>query len=162
MAHKKGVGSSKNGRESESKRLGVKIFGGQSARSGNIIVRQRGTSHHPGQNVGLGKDHTLFALIDGVVVFRKGAKDRSYVSVMPRDSHESGVQKTANRSTSTVQGVNNTVAFVSSPASASDESSHHPLAEETDVAVEIESVASVEVDTETAADATEGASERGE
>lgn len=84
MSHKKGVGSSKNGRESHSKRLGVKIFGGQFAKSGNIIVRQRGTKHHPGDNVGLGKDHTLFALIDGTVVFRKKANDRSYVSVQPR------------------------------------------------------------------------------
>ncbi|MGQ1787336.1 MULTISPECIES: 50S ribosomal protein L27 [unclassified Saccharicrinis] len=83
MAHKKGVGSSKNGRESESKRLGVKIFGGQSARAGNIIVRQRGTQHHPGDNVGMGKDHTLFALIDGTVTFRKKRNDRSYVSVEP-------------------------------------------------------------------------------
>ena len=83
MAHKKGVGSSKNGRESESKRLGVKIFGGQKAVAGNIIVRQRGTKHHPGNNVGLGKDHTLFALADGVVKFHKGRKDRSYVSVEP-------------------------------------------------------------------------------
>ncbi|WP_420317748.1 50S ribosomal protein L27 [Ekhidna sp.] len=83
MAHKKGVGSSKNGRESESKRLGVKIFGGQKAVAGNIIVRQRGTKHHPGDNVGLGKDHTLFALADGVVKFHKGRKDRSYVSVDP-------------------------------------------------------------------------------
>ncbi|WP_425392832.1 50S ribosomal protein L27 [Ekhidna sp.] len=83
MAHKKGVGSSKNGRESESKRLGVKIFGGQQAVAGNIIVRQRGTKHHPGNNVGLGKDHTLFALADGVVKFHKGKKDRSYVSVDP-------------------------------------------------------------------------------
>ena len=71
MAHKKGAGSSKNGRESESKRLGVKIFGGQAAIAGNIIVRQRGTAHHPGENVGIGKDHTLFALVDGVVEFRK-------------------------------------------------------------------------------------------
>ena len=83
MAHKKGVGSSKNGRESESKRLGVKIFGGQKAVAGNIIVRQRGTKHHPGQNVGLGKDHTLFALADGTVKFHKGRKDRSYVSIEP-------------------------------------------------------------------------------
>lgn len=81
MAHKKGVGSSKNGRESESKRLGVKIFGGQVAKAGNILVRQRGTVHHPGVNVGIGKDHTLFALIDGVVVFRKKQDNRSYVSV---------------------------------------------------------------------------------
>ncbi len=83
MAHKKGVGSSKNGRESESKRLGVKIFGGQFAKSGNIIVRQRGTQHHPGDNVGIGKDHTLFALSDGQVVFRKKANNKSYVSVVP-------------------------------------------------------------------------------
>ncbi len=83
MAHKKGVGSSRNGRESESKRLGVKIFGGQAAKSGNIIVRQRGTQHHPGDNVGIGKDHTLFALIDGMVSFRKKRNDRSFVSVEP-------------------------------------------------------------------------------
>jgi len=83
MAHKKGVGSSKNGRESESKRLGVKIFGGQAAIAGNIIVRQRGTRHNPGTNVGLGKDHTLFALTDGTVVFRKKANNKSYVSVDP-------------------------------------------------------------------------------
>lgn len=81
MAHKKGAGSSRNGRESHSKRLGVKIYGGQEVKAGNIIVRQRGTSHHPGPNVGLGKDHTLFALTDGVVTFKKGRKDRSYVSV---------------------------------------------------------------------------------
>ncbi|MDR2816739.1 MAG: 50S ribosomal protein L27 [Proteiniphilum sp.] len=84
MAHKKGVGSSKNGRESESKRLGVKIFGGETAKAGNILVRQRGTSHHPGENVGMGKDHTLFALIDGVVVFRKKRDNRSFVSVQPK------------------------------------------------------------------------------
>ena len=72
MAHKKGAGSSKNGRESHSKRLGVKIFGGQKIIAGNIIVRQRGTKHHPGENVGIGKDHTLFALKDGVVEFKKG------------------------------------------------------------------------------------------
>ncbi len=83
MAHKKGAGSSKNGRESESKRLGVKIYGGQKAISGNIIVRQRGTKHHPGDNVGMGKDHTLFALSDGLVRFKKGRKDRSYVHVDP-------------------------------------------------------------------------------
>ncbi|PWH81378.1 50S ribosomal protein L27 [Brumimicrobium oceani] len=83
MAHKKGVGSSKNGRESESKRLGVKIFGGQAAIAGNIIVRQRGTKHHPGNNVGIGKDHTLYALTTGVVEFRKKRNNRSYVSVTP-------------------------------------------------------------------------------
>src|SRR5690606_3997693 len=83
MAHKKGAGSSKNGRESHSKRLGVKIFGGQQAVAGNIIVRQRGTKHHPDLNVGIGKDHTLFALIDGKVVFRKKANNKSFVSVIP-------------------------------------------------------------------------------
>ena len=81
MAHKKGAGSSKNGRESHSKRLGVKIFGGQKVIAGNIIVRQRGTVHHPGLNVGIGKDHTLFALTPGKVVFKKGVKNRSFVSV---------------------------------------------------------------------------------
>ena len=83
MAHKKGVGSSSNGRESESKRLGVKIFGGQHCVAGNIIVRQRGTVHNPGKNVGMGKDHTLFALCDGIVNFKKGRENRSYVSVLP-------------------------------------------------------------------------------
>ena len=81
MAHKKGVGSSKNGRESQSKRLGVKLFGGEVAKAGNIIVRQRGTVHHPGENVGIGKDHTLYALVDGVVTFRRGKENRSFVSV---------------------------------------------------------------------------------
>ena len=81
MAHKKGVGSSKNGRESESKRLGVKVFGGQFAKAGNIIVRQRGTVHNPGLNVGIGRDHTLFALIDGKVVFRKKQDNKSYVCI---------------------------------------------------------------------------------
>ena len=83
MAPKKGVGSSKNGRESHSKRLGVKVYGGQIAKAGNILVRQRGTVHHPGENVGLGKDHTLFALVDGTVIFRKRKDNRSYVSVEP-------------------------------------------------------------------------------
>ena len=81
MAHKKGVGSSKNGRESQSKRLGVKLYGGEVAKAGNIIVRQRGTFHHPGENVGIGKDHTLYALVDGVVTFRRGKENRSFVSV---------------------------------------------------------------------------------
>ena len=88
MAHKKGAGSSRNGRESESKRLGVKIFGGQAAIAGNIIVRQRGTQHHPGTNVGIGKDHTLYALTDGVVEFRKKSNNRSFVSVVPLESTE--------------------------------------------------------------------------
>jgi large subunit ribosomal protein L27 len=88
MAHKKGVGSSKNGRESHSKRLGIKIFGGQKAIAGNIIVRQRGTKHHPGLNVGLGNDHTLFALTDGVVQFRKRRDDKSFVSIVPEVSEK--------------------------------------------------------------------------
>ena len=83
MAHKKGAGSSNNGRESESKRLGIKIFGGQHAIAGNIIVRQRGTRHHPSSNVGIGKDHTLFALVDGTVAFKKRKNDKSFVSVVP-------------------------------------------------------------------------------
>ena len=83
MAHKKGVGSSSNGRESHSKRLGVKIYGGQFAQAGSIIIRQRGTVHNPGLNVGLGKDHTIFALCDGLVQFKKRANDKSYVSVHP-------------------------------------------------------------------------------
>ncbi len=83
MAHKKGVGSSRNGRESHSKRLGVKLFGGQTASAGSIIVRQRGTTHNPGVNVGMGKDHTLYALADGKVVFCKKANNKSYVSVEP-------------------------------------------------------------------------------
>ena len=85
MAHKKGVGSSKNGRESESKRLGVKIFGGQKAIAGNIIVRQRGTRHNPGVNVGMGKDHTLYAMVDGTVAFRKKKNNKSFVSVEKTD-----------------------------------------------------------------------------
>lgn len=88
MAHKKGVGSSKNGRESHSKRLGVKIFGGEFCKAGNIIVRQRGTVHNPGENMGMGKDHTLFALIDGTVSFKKGRGNRSYVSVIPLKKEE--------------------------------------------------------------------------
>ncbi|MCX8491306.1 MAG: 50S ribosomal protein L27 [Cyclobacteriaceae bacterium] len=82
MAHKKGEGKVKNGRESESKRLGIKVFGGQKVIGGNIIVRQRGTKHHPGRNVGMGKDHTLFALIPGTVVFKKGKENKSFVSVV--------------------------------------------------------------------------------
>ncbi|KAA3646833.1 MAG: 50S ribosomal protein L27 [Bacteroidetes bacterium] len=83
MAHKKGAGSSKNGRDSESKRLGVKIFGGQEAIAGNIIIRQRGTKHHPGENVGIGKDHTLFALKDGIVTFQVKGNKKSFVHVKP-------------------------------------------------------------------------------
>jgi len=88
MAHKKGVGSSQNGRESESKRLGVKIFGGQKAISGNIIVRQRGTVHNPDENVGMGKDHTLFALKDGIVTFKKKTNGRSYVTIVENNTKE--------------------------------------------------------------------------
>ena len=83
MAHKKGAGSSRNGRESESKRLGVKLYGGQAVKAGNILVRQRGTVHHPGSNVGIGKDHTLFAKIDGTVKFTKKRDNKSYVSIEP-------------------------------------------------------------------------------
>jgi len=95
MAHKKGAGSSRNGRESHSKRLGIKIFGGQSAIAGNIIVRQRGTQHHPEKNVGLGKDHTLFALVDGTVIFRKRADNKSYVSVLPAEVKVAAPKKAA-------------------------------------------------------------------
>ncbi|MFK5890472.1 MAG: 50S ribosomal protein L27 [Flavobacteriaceae bacterium] len=83
MAHKKGAGSSNNGRESESKRLGVKIFGGQGAIAGNIIIRQRGTTHHPGENVYMGKDHTIHAKVDGIVKFTKKKDNRSYISIVP-------------------------------------------------------------------------------
>jgi len=83
MAHKKGAGSSRNGRESESKRLGVKLYGGQIVKAGNILVRQRGTVHHPGSNVGMGKDHTLFAMSDGMVKFTKKRDNKSYVSIEP-------------------------------------------------------------------------------
>ncbi|MDB5204995.1 MAG: ribosomal protein [Flavisolibacter sp.] len=88
MAHKKGEGSVKNGRDSNSKRLGVKIFGGQSAIAGNIIIRQRGTKYHPGKNVGVGKDFTIFAIADGVVEFSKGRQDRTFVSVTPIEAVE--------------------------------------------------------------------------
>jgi large subunit ribosomal protein L27 len=83
MAHKKGVGSSKNGRESHSKRLGVKIYGGEVCKAGNIIIRQRGTEYHPGKNIGMGRDHTLYALVDGTVNFKVGKEDRRYVSIIP-------------------------------------------------------------------------------
>jgi large subunit ribosomal protein L27 len=86
MAHKKGAGSSRNGRESQSKRLGIKLFGGQVAKAGNIIVRQRGTKHHPGKNVGIGKDHTLFALIDGTVEYKKKKDNKSFVSIAPESN----------------------------------------------------------------------------
>ena len=88
MAHKKGVGSSENGRESESKRLGIKIYGGQKCIAGNIIVRQRGTVHNAGNNVGMGKDHTLFALTDGIVTFKKKSGGKSYISVVPFEQVE--------------------------------------------------------------------------
>jgi len=85
MAHKKGMGSTRNGRDSESKRLGVKLYGGQKVVAGNIIVRQRGTKHFPDTNVGMGKDHTLFALTDGIVQFKKKRNNKSYVSVLPEE-----------------------------------------------------------------------------
>ena len=88
MAHKKGAGSTQNGRDSESKRLGVKIYGGQVAKAGNIIVRQRGTKHHPGSNVGMGKDYTLFALIEGTVNFQRKRGNKSFVSVLPEEQAE--------------------------------------------------------------------------
>ena len=85
MAHKKGVGSSKNGRESHSKRLGVKIFGGETCKAGNIIIRQRGTKFHQGDNMGMGKDNTLFALVDGVVTFKRVKNDKRFVSIVPTE-----------------------------------------------------------------------------
>ncbi|MFN4282307.1 MAG: 50S ribosomal protein L27 [Alphaproteobacteria bacterium] len=84
MAHKKAGGSSRNGRDSEGRRLGVKLFGGQLAEPGNIVIRQRGTKYHPGANVGMGRDHTIFATVEGVVTFTRKEKDRMYVSVEPR------------------------------------------------------------------------------
>ncbi|HKG06813.1 MAG TPA: 50S ribosomal protein L27 [Pedobacter sp.] len=95
MAHKKGAGSSRNGRESHSKRLGIKIFGGQAAIAGNILVRQRGTKHHPDKGVGIGKDHTLFALVDGTVVFKKKQDNKSYVSVLPAAVVKEVIEKAA-------------------------------------------------------------------
>ena len=95
MAHKKGAGSSRNGRESHSKRLGIKIFGGQEAIAGNILVRQRGTKHHPDKGVGIGKDHTLFALVDGTVIFKKKQDNKSYVSVLPTEVVKEVVEKKA-------------------------------------------------------------------
>ena len=95
MAHKKGAGSSRNGRESHSKRLGVKIFGGQEAIAGNIIVRQRGTKHHPDKGVGIGKDHTLFALIPGIVTFKKKQDNKSYVSILPITLEDAAPAKAA-------------------------------------------------------------------
>ncbi len=89
MAHKNCVFSYKDGRESESKRLGVKIYGGQFAKAGNIIIRQRGTAHHPGENVGIGKDHTIFAMTDGIVEFQKKRNNKSYVSVVPLSTEQS-------------------------------------------------------------------------
>ncbi|SDL73986.1 50S ribosomal protein L27 [Pedobacter antarcticus] len=95
MAHKKGAGSSRNGRESHSKRLGIKVFGGQQAIAGNILVRQRGTKHHPDKGVGIGKDHTLFALVDGTVIFKKKQDNKSYVSILPAEVVTEVVEKAA-------------------------------------------------------------------
>ena len=114
MAHKKGVGSSRNGRDSHSKRLGVKLFGGQSAIAGNIIVRQRGTKHHPGKNVGCGKDYTLFALVPGTVKFRPGRDNRSYVDIIPAGPSAVGVAPIATPPVATV------TAQVPAPAATAD------------------------------------------
>jgi large subunit ribosomal protein L27 len=103
MAHKKGAGSSRNGRESESKRLGVKIFGGQAIVAGNIIVRQRGTVHNPGENVGIGRDHTLYALTDGVVKFTRKRNDRSYVSVQNKVEEVTVTEKPVKKPVETVK-----------------------------------------------------------
>lgn len=118
MAHKKGVGSSKNGRESESKRLGVKLFGGELAKAGNIIIRQRGTAHHPGENVGIGKDHTIYALIDGTVVFRRGKNNRSYISVQGLTAQPEQPEKKAPAKKAVEQ---ETVAIVEEPKTESAE-----------------------------------------
>jgi large subunit ribosomal protein L27 len=136
MAHKKGAGSSRNGRESHSKRLGIKIFGGQPAIAGNIIVRQRGTPHNPGLNVGIGKDHTLFALTDGTVVFKKKADNRSYVSVIPFEAAP--------------------VAEVAAPAPAAKTEKAKPAAK-AEVAVPVEETTPVAAVAETAATAEEAA-----
>ncbi len=90
MAHKKGVGSSDNGRDSQSKRLGVKLYGGQLAIAGNIIIRQRGTKYHPGKNVGIGRDHTIFAMCDGIVEFKKGYNNRTFINILPREIEVAG------------------------------------------------------------------------
>lgn len=103
MAHKKGAGSSKNGRESHSKRLGIKIFGGQEAIAGNIIVRQRGTKHHPDKGVGIGKDHTLFALVPGIVTFKKKQDNKSYVSVIPAVVEDAAPAKAAPKKAAKVE-----------------------------------------------------------
>jgi large subunit ribosomal protein L27 len=115
MAHKKGAGSSKNGRESHSKRLGVKLFGGQAVIAGNIIVRQRGTAHNPGENVGLGKDHTLFALADGVVAFKKGFKGRSFVHVLPSVAAAAPVAPVAKKAAPAVEAAVAEVAVEAAP-----------------------------------------------
>ncbi|MFN8406451.1 MAG: 50S ribosomal protein L27 [Sphingobacteriaceae bacterium] len=112
MAHKKGAGSSRNGRESHSKRLGIKIFGGQSAIAGNIIVRQRGTKHHPDKNVGIGKDHTLFALTDGTVVFKKKINSKSYVSIIPFPLNQSVEESGTKAEASVAAAVANEVPLV--------------------------------------------------
>jgi large subunit ribosomal protein L27 len=114
MAHKKGVGSSKNGRESESKRLGVKLFGGETAKAGNIILRQRGTKHHPGENVGIGKDHTIYALVDGIVVFRKKKDNRSYISIQEigKDSSQFSVSSSQKETIGEIKKIEETVEVV--------------------------------------------------
>ena len=139
MAHKKGAGSSRNGRESHSKRLGIKIFGGQAAIAGNIIVRQRGTKHHPDKNVGMGKDHTLFALVDGTVIFRKKTDSKSYVSVLPatvaapvivEEAPAAPVKKAATAKPKAAKAKAETTADVEESAAPAGEADGAPVAEE--------------------------------
>ena len=142
MAHKKGVGSSDNGRDSKSKRLGVKLFGGQTATAGNIIVRQRGTRFHPGDNVYMGRDHTLHARIDGKVLFTRGMKDRNYVSIVPLEIvPETPVKPT--KPTKPTQPKLDPDTAVAAEKSAAKKKAAAPVAEETAVLESVESVAEV-------------------
>ena len=126
MAHKKGAGSSRNGRESHSKRLGIKIFGGQEAIAGNIIVRQRGTKHHPDKGVGIGKDHTLFALVPGIVTFKKKQDNKSYVSILPIVVEDAAPAKVAVAPKKAVAEKT-----VEAPVAVAEETIETPVAEET-------------------------------
>lgn len=145
MAHKKGVGSSDNGRDSKSKRLGVKLFGGQFAKSGNIIVRQRGTRFHPGLNVGMGKDHTLFALIEGTVTFKKGRQDRTFVHIQPEVAEVSDVVvKTSKKEKTAVENVDTTKKVVSETPEAAEAVSEKPKAAKTSKAVKGDDLKKIE------------------
>lgn len=145
MAHKKGVGSSDNGRDSKSKRLGVKLFGGQFAKSGNIIVRQRGTRFHPGLNVGMGKDHTLFALIEGTVTFKKGRQDRTFVHIQPEVAEVSDVVvKTSKKEKPAVENVDTTKKVVSETPEAAEAVSEKPKAAKTSKAVKGDDLKKIE------------------